>query len=59
MNSVEEIESAIEKLPEEEIARLREWLFDRDIERDASSGRLEDLAAEAVAEHRAGKTKRL
>lgn len=59
MNSVEEIESAIEKLPEEDIARLREWLFDLDLQRDAMSGRLEDLAAEALAEHRLGRTKRL
>jgi hypothetical protein len=36
---VEEIEQAIEKLSDEELAEIRAWLWDRDIERDAAEGR--------------------
>jgi hypothetical protein len=59
VSTVQEIESAIAKLSDEELAEVRSLLWDQDIERDAAGGRLEDLAAEAVQEHRAGKTKRL
>jgi len=59
MSTVQEIESAIAKLSEEELAEIRGWLWDRDIERDAAGGRLDELADEAIREHRAGKTRRL
>jgi len=59
MSTVQEIESAIARLSEEELAEIRGWLWDRDIERDAAGGRLDALAEEAIREHRAGKTKRL
>jgi hypothetical protein len=59
MSTVQEIESAIAKLGEEELAELRGWLWDRDIESDAAAGRLEGLADEALRERRIGKTKRL
>jgi hypothetical protein len=61
MSTVQEIEQAIEKLPREELFRLTEWIssrfsdqWDRQIEEDIAANLLEDLAAEAVAEHRAG-----
>jgi len=61
MSTVQEIEQAIERLPREEVFRLTDWLsarysdlWDRQIEEDISAGLLDDLAAEAVAEHRSG-----
>ncbi len=59
MSKVEEIEQAIEKLSIEELAEIRAWLWDRDIERDAAAGRLDDLAEEALSEYRSGKARRL
>jgi hypothetical protein len=59
MSTVQEIERAIEKLSDEEVAELRAWLWDRDIERDAASGRFDALAKEALEEHRSGKTRKL
>ncbi|MBE0541146.1 MAG: hypothetical protein IH623_07155 [Verrucomicrobia bacterium] len=59
MSTVQEIERAIEKLSDEELAEIRAWLWDRDIERDADSGRLDNLAEEALQEYRSGKTTQL
>ena len=59
MSKVEEIEQAIEKLSIEELAEIRAWLWDRDIERDAAAGRLDHLAEEALSEYRSGKARRL
>lgn len=59
MSTVQEIEQAIDRLGDHEIAELRAWLFDRDIARDAASGKLDSLADEALREARAGRTKPL
>jgi predicted transcriptional regulator len=59
MSKVEEIEQAIEKLSIEELAEIRAWLWDRDIERDAVAGRLDHLAEEALSEYRTGRVRRL
>lgn len=59
MTTVREIESAIEKLSDAEIAELKAWLWDRDIEADVTAGRLDAVAEEALAEHRARKTRPL
>jgi hypothetical protein len=59
MSTVQEIERAIEKLSEAELAEVRAWLWDRDIERDAKAGRLDAVAEEALQEHRNGKTRKL
>jgi len=63
MSTVQEIEEAIEKLPREEVFQLTDWLsthfsdlWDRQIEEDISAGLLDDLAAEAIAEHRSGES---
>ncbi len=56
---MQEIERAIEKLSDAEVAEIRAWLWDRDIERDAASGKLDAFAEEALREHRAGKTRKL
>ena len=62
--SAQEIEQAIAKLPPEEFLRLRESIqrrfdqeWDSQFERDVTSGRLDKIAAQAIAEHRAGASK--
>ena len=61
MSTVMEIEKAIEKLPNQELFELTRWIssrfsdaWDRQIEEDILAGRLNDLAAEALQEHRSG-----
>jgi hypothetical protein len=57
MSNVEEIEIAIDRLSDTEVSELKTWIWDRDIVSDA--GRLDELADEALNEHRAGKTRKL
>jgi hypothetical protein len=52
MSTVQEIERAIERLSEEEVGELRQWLWDHDIARDAEKGLLNEPAEEALREHR-------
>jgi hypothetical protein len=61
MNTVEEIERAAEQLPPSDFARLASWvsaryhdLWKRQMERDATAGRLDFLFNEAAAERQAG-----
>ena len=58
--SITEIEQAIIELSPEELARFREWLekycaevWDKQIEADAKSGRLDRLISEADEEYNA------
>jgi hypothetical protein len=60
--TTEDIEKAIEQLPPRELARFRAWFeafdadqFDAAIERDVQAGKLDALAEEALAAHRARK----
>ncbi|HEY0265534.1 MAG TPA: hypothetical protein VGC16_02205 [Rhizomicrobium sp.] len=64
--SVEELEKAIAELPPEKLAQLRAWFeqfaadeWDRQIEADIKAGKLDALADEAIAEHKAGLTRKL
>ena len=66
MSEVEQIEQQIERLDEQAFARLRQWFveydharWERQIEADSASGKLDFLIDEALAEHRAGKTRPL
>ena len=59
MSTVQEIEAAISKLSETDFAELRGWIWERDIERYAASGKLDFLAEEALQEHQANKTRAL
>jgi len=66
MTTAEEIEKAVERLPPKELARFRAWFeafdaaqFDASIERGAHAGKLDTLADEALAAHRAGKSREL
>lgn len=64
--SVQEIESAIVQLPNPELNQLAAWfeefqadLWDRQIEQDALSGRLDALAEQANQEFEAGRCRPL
>ena len=66
MSTVEEITSAIAQLSSEQVAQIRAWLveyeerlWDEQIEQDERAGRLNELAARALAEHQAGRTRPL
>ena len=66
MDKVEELQKEIQKLNRSELAALRESFleydsdeWDRQIEEDARAGTLDKLVEEALAEHKAGKTREL
>jgi hypothetical protein len=63
MMTTEDIEKAVEQLDPRELARFRAWFemfdsdrFDAAIERDAKGGKLDAIAKEALAAHRATMT---
>lgn len=62
MNTVTEIEQAVQRLTDAELAAFRAWFaeydadaWDRQMEADAAAGRLDALAEEALADLRAGR----
>jgi len=66
MGNVKSIENAVEALPPSELAEFRHWFvefdaaaWDRQIEQDAASGKLDQLAAEAQADFRSGSAREL
>jgi len=66
MLKIEEIEATIESLSEDEYTRLREWFYemdwrkwDRQIEVDSASGKLDFLLREAIDEKANGNFKEL
>ena len=66
MSRVEELQMAIVSLAPEEYARLRQWFaerdgeqWDRQIEEDAQSGKLDFLIDEAMAERAQGRLREL
>ena len=66
MTKLEKIKRRIEALPPQELRALGEWLdelreklWDEQMERDALSGKLDTLAAEAMADIAAGRVKPL
>ena len=63
---IEEIEKAVSQLPPDDLARFRSWFeefeatrFDRKIEQDAASGRLDRLAEQALADYRQGRAREI
>jgi hypothetical protein len=63
MSSIQEIEAAIDTLPPEQFLLLREHVqkrfdeqWDTQFEEDAARGRLDAIAASAIAEHQAGRS---
>jgi len=66
MTKIEKLERDIRNLSAKELATFREWFaaFDgaawyRQFEEDATSGKLDRLADEALADHRAGRSQKL
>jgi hypothetical protein len=66
MTNAEDIEKAVEQLSPRELARFRAWFevfdarqFDAAIERDVKAGKLDALADEAIASHRAGHSREM
>lgn len=66
MTNVQLIEDQIQHLDNQSFAALRNWFieyehsrWDRQIATDSEAGKLDFLIDEALAEHRAGKTKHL
>ncbi len=64
MGNVKSIEKAVEALPPAELAEFRQWFaefdaaaWDRQLEQDATAGKLNYLAAEALADHAAGSSR--
>lgn len=66
MTKLEEIEAAVAQLSPADLKKLRAWLdelderlFDEKTERDAKAGKLDKLAAKAIADDDAGTTSKL
>jgi hypothetical protein len=66
MTKLEQIEKAITALKPEEVSKLAAWfdefqesLWDQQIAEDTDAGRLDSLAADALAAHKSGRTKPL
>jgi len=66
MGNVKSIEQAVELLPPSELAEFRRWFaefdavaWDRQIEQDAIAGKLDGIAAEALADFRSGAAREL
>ena len=62
MQAVQEIESAVSQLSRDDFVRFRGWfdefdakIWDEQFEADALSGKLDDLAGQAIADFRAGR----
>ena len=66
MEHVQDIEKAVSNLPPNDLERFRAWFeefdaieWDRQFEEDASSGRLDAIAQEAIEDFSKGKCKEL
>ena len=66
MTKLEKIEQEIASLNPADVRKLADWieeykeeLWDRQIEADAKAGKLDSLVAQALADHKAGKTRPL
>jgi len=66
MSQVEMLEQSVKKLSPGELAAFRSWFiefdaaeWDRQIEMDSESGKLDRLAQSAIEEYKAGKTNRI
>ncbi|HEX3937796.1 MAG TPA: hypothetical protein VHX43_09860 [Xanthobacteraceae bacterium] len=64
--TIEDLESAVAKLPPEQLAEFRAWFeafdgarFDERIERDARAGKLDEFADQATDDFRKGRAREL
>ena len=65
-HTIQEIELAVSRLSPQELAIFRKWFdefdakaWDEQFEFDATSGKLDELASQAISDFRAGKCKEL
>jgi len=66
MRKIEKLENEVQKLNPDELAVFLDWFrrydsdeWDKEIERDVSAGRLDKVAEEAIATHKAGRTREI
>ena len=66
MTKIEALERQVRGLSTDELTEFRRWFaafdaaaWDRQLEADAGAGKLDALADEALAEHRAGRSRKL
>lgn len=66
MGNVKSIEKAVESLPPSELAKFRRWFvefdataWDKQLEQDATSGKLDQLAAEALDDYLFGSAREI
>ena len=66
LSQVEMFEQTVKQLSPGELAAFRSWFikfdaaeWDRQIEMDSETGKLDKLVQSAIEEHKAGKTKRI
>lgn len=66
MTTVETLEAAVSQLPPQDLAEFRRWFaefdaaaWDQQIDADAATGKLDALAAEALAEYDSGQAREL
>jgi hypothetical protein len=66
MGNIKSIEQAVRALPPDELAEFRRWFaefdaaaWDRQIDADANAGKLEQFAAEALADYQSGSPRAL
>ena len=64
--TIEDLENAVAKLPPDQFAKFRDWFdaldgarLDAKIERNATAGRLDNLAEQAIADFRQGRAREL
>lgn len=64
--TVEDIENAITHLPQQQLRQFRGWYekfdsdsWDEQIEKDVAAGKLDLLAEAAIADHKAGKSRKI
>ena len=62
---IEELEQDLKQLSPEQLRQFRAWYeefdsdaWDEQIKQDAQSGKLDDLATQALTDHKDGKTKK-
>jgi hypothetical protein len=66
MNTIEKLEDQVKSLSPEDLSEFRRWFlewdndeWDRQIERDATAGKLDALASAALAEYQDGKAREI
>ena len=66
MSKINELKEVIESLPEDDYAKLRQWFsekdwkrWDKQIEEDSESGKLDFLTQEALDQKKKGKLRNL